>query len=549
VEGRWYIYKEGRSEGPMTAAEIRDGLRDGSFDPFDLVAREGSNVRVELVEVDEIFMNSKVVYGEGAAEARALPPGAAAALGEELEGGAIPAQGEHTRPNNKSADVRMGNGHLALADDSVGKASGGQPRSFHPSYAPGGGSGYHVGGDSGLQQQRNRREPKSYHVMDGRGRVLGPVSAREIQALFFKGVLDKSVVVMKNGSRSRVRVDKFVAVYSQQRGGRPSGPGGGEVAGAAHPAVQGPLQVGRLTTHQIMKAAYLEREKLTLLAYLLSALLIVLAGLVLWRSGGEGWFAKAMNGGEDRRERLDEPTGQSRPRPKLKPKKAPKVKLSKKREDRKARAARLEREAERRRETAKEREAERRAEKRKKEREKKRLAEERREERLTAQRAEERRRRQLAERRKQEVEKRRLEARRRIDAEWRNRERLEALRKQREAVKAKLAKKTNASKAKPAAAPAPQPAKASKPTGPQVAALADGQQVSRLGPMSFNRAQVEGCEAACSVTFSGASGTVTAKFFKTVWGPTLLSKSGSVYLTGLVRKSGGSTTIILSNIQ
>jgi hypothetical protein len=388
--------------------------------------------------------------------------------------------------------------------------------------------------------------------MDGHGRVLGPISAREIQALFFKGVLDGSVVVMKNGSRSRVRIDKFVAVYSQQRGGRPSAQAGGGMAGTAHPVVQGPLQVGRLTTRQIMKAAYLEREKLTLLAYLLSALLVVLAGLVLWRSGGAGWFAKALNEVEELGERLEEPAGESRPRPKTKLQKSPKLKSSKARDDRKARAARLEREAERRREAEEERVVERRAEKRRTEREKKRLAEARREERFAAQREEEQRRRQLAERRKQELEKRRLEARRRIDAEWRNRERLEALRKQREAIKAKLAKKTNAPKAKPASAPAPQPAKAAKPakaSGPQVAALVDGQQVTRLGPMSFNRAQIEGCEAACSVTFSGAGGTVTAKFFKTVWGPTLLSKSGGVYLTGLVRKSGGSTAIILSNVQ
>src|SRR5689334_5715430 len=62
VSDRWIIIKNGQSVGPLTAEEIRASLRDGSFDPFDLVMREGSSVRRELVEVDELFQSSPVVY-------------------------------------------------------------------------------------------------------------------------------------------------------------------------------------------------------------------------------------------------------------------------------------------------------------------------------------------------------------------------------------------------------------------------------------------------------------------------------------------------------
>ena len=53
---KWIVYKGSDSfEGPMTPEEIRDGLREGTLDPFDFVAKEGSAIKLQLIEVDEIF--------------------------------------------------------------------------------------------------------------------------------------------------------------------------------------------------------------------------------------------------------------------------------------------------------------------------------------------------------------------------------------------------------------------------------------------------------------------------------------------------------------
>ena len=57
---RWIIYpKSGNQLGPMSGDEVRVALRSGDVDPFDFVARAGSNSRIELVEVDEIFVGGE----------------------------------------------------------------------------------------------------------------------------------------------------------------------------------------------------------------------------------------------------------------------------------------------------------------------------------------------------------------------------------------------------------------------------------------------------------------------------------------------------------
>ena len=57
---RWLIFSAGGQLGPWSASRIRDELRGGRIDPFDLVAIEGSQIKRPLVEVDEIFETAQV---------------------------------------------------------------------------------------------------------------------------------------------------------------------------------------------------------------------------------------------------------------------------------------------------------------------------------------------------------------------------------------------------------------------------------------------------------------------------------------------------------
>jgi hypothetical protein len=108
-------------------------------------------------------------------------------------------------------------------------------------------------------------------------------------------------------------------------------------------------------------------------------------------------------------------------------------------------------------------------------------------------------------------------------------------------------------------APSPITPRSAGPSAPRVAppppgsggpsSLADGQTVSGIGPFTFDRKAVAQCQAACTVAFKGPMGMITGKFFKSIWGPILLEKSGPVRLSGLIRKVGPSTKIIISDIQ
>ncbi len=56
---RWNVHHGNENLGLKTAKEIREDLRKGTLDPFDKVSAEGSNIREDLIEVDEIFKETQ----------------------------------------------------------------------------------------------------------------------------------------------------------------------------------------------------------------------------------------------------------------------------------------------------------------------------------------------------------------------------------------------------------------------------------------------------------------------------------------------------------
>ena len=49
------------------------------------------------------------------------------------------------------------------------------------------------------------------------GKKMGPLSATEIQSLFYRGVLPNSVKVLKSGSDRKIKIRQFVAAYADSR--------------------------------------------------------------------------------------------------------------------------------------------------------------------------------------------------------------------------------------------------------------------------------------------------------------------------------------------
>src|SRR5690606_31768180 len=152
----WRVYKQDGELGPLSAREIREGLRNGTIDPFDLVSREGSKIRVDLVEVDEIF-----AVEDSAEDAPDEP------MAQTLR--------ETTTAFSEPLNTSIAYLHPNLTEP------GPKPSSRAK-----------AGDRLEAQKTRSRerddgrvRGEKKFNLYDKKRGALGPLSANEIQALYF----------------------------------------------------------------------------------------------------------------------------------------------------------------------------------------------------------------------------------------------------------------------------------------------------------------------------------------------------------------------------
>lgn len=195
MAGRWFVHRNDQQLGPYSSGDIRQGLRDGRFDPFDLISREGSHVRIELMEVDEIFMHSQIELQAASGEA-SLTQGAVAepsGQGAYLGGAAAEVSPRLT--------VVGGNGNARPAggaQESPGRLQG-------------------LLGLGSKQPRAKNNSPKRFFLVDGSGKITGPLAASDIQMAWAKGTLDRSLMVQKTNSPAKVPVAKFVHFYAMAK--------------------------------------------------------------------------------------------------------------------------------------------------------------------------------------------------------------------------------------------------------------------------------------------------------------------------------------------
>lgn len=227
MEKRWNVYHGSESLGLMTAKEIREALRHGTLDPFDKVALEGSNIREDLIEVDEIFREAS---SEAASFTHdpdgtqiAIPSGVPGPLGSiSLAATQKPALAQmlamkqpplqaQAQPPIPAANLNAI--PMTSPSPSVPLPLSGQltenlhdtPHDHHEHLV------YRQQESEGLKAPQKR-----YYVLD-REKVLGPLSAVDIQALFNRGVLGKKVRVQKMGSSRAVPIAQFIESYAGDR--------------------------------------------------------------------------------------------------------------------------------------------------------------------------------------------------------------------------------------------------------------------------------------------------------------------------------------------
>ena len=492
---RWFIYKDEKPTGPYSALEIRQLLREGVVDPFDFVSQDGSQVKLELVEVDEIFSNDNISYNT---------PQSAAVVNE----GFVPqiadrSYSERPKSNAFEQDAQAGGltaartsppPTLALASDlrKIGN-SGNLPVPISQAYAAG---------------KKKKRDPKRYHLIDPKGRVLGPLSPGEIQSLYYRGVVDKNVKVMRDGSNSAVAIAKFVSAYAEAQG-MPKTPRQG-----GHPNIQG-VSNSALNRLALMRRAEAVPGRvksgltpLAIVIIIISILLIALAiGLIVYNG--------SLLPTTEPQKTYSDKSSQQKNKVKnkaIQQKSSPKN-IKKQPEIGSGTLARPPSKV-------------------------KPASERRIQPRIRSQPGGSRLTPRAKQKQRQTVVKQPL--------------------MRPPVVYRPPVKPVVNTVVKPAAqlpvksTVTPQPTVAMAPPkagGQTVGTLVDGQAVSGLGPMQFDRAAVKACDGACTITFTGAGGSVSVAFFKNVWGSALMSKKGGVYISGLVRKNGASTKVLLSGVK
>jgi hypothetical protein len=191
---RWIVYSREKTLGPWHASEVREQLRSGSIDPFDMVSADGSQLKRPLVEVDEIFQTSRVQLAEIVMEPKSV-------VGGEAPESTVISQkatmiDDPTPPQAPPPEPDRPRQFQALAAEA---------RVVSPK---GGGKG--------------SPNPKMYLVFDSNGLTLGPLGAMDIVDLWNRGGVDARAIVQRKDQPRKVPIDKFVSLYN--RGGdRPTG--------------------------------------------------------------------------------------------------------------------------------------------------------------------------------------------------------------------------------------------------------------------------------------------------------------------------------------
>ncbi|MES2745027.1 MAG: hypothetical protein V4655_06355, partial [Bdellovibrionota bacterium] len=208
---RWNVHHGNQDLGLMTAKEIRGALRKGTLDPFDKVSAEGSNIREDLIEVDEIFAGPED-EGEGTASHQSMPSTSA----KTSDGSSPVAMPDKAQPSAFSQALSQAalppSAFSASAPSVVNRPSPSPmqgnyeseeyPRTNPPPSASAFSSmSWKGSGDAtsvAALKDDSKSTQKRYYLID-KAKILGPVSALEIQSLFNRGGINAKVKVQKIG--------------------------------------------------------------------------------------------------------------------------------------------------------------------------------------------------------------------------------------------------------------------------------------------------------------------------------------------------------------
>jgi hypothetical protein len=177
---RWIIHSRNRTLGPWSNDQVREELRLGKIDPFDMVSKEHSNLKRPLVEIDEIFQSTRVQMAEVVQDRATI---------ERSQGGD---QGTVISP-------------LAAGAEAVSKVDlRMRPRQFEA-----------LAAEAKVEMPVPKQGSRSYMVTDSTGRRMGPMSSSELMDFWQRGMFDSRAIVQRRDQEKKITIEKFISFYQR----------------------------------------------------------------------------------------------------------------------------------------------------------------------------------------------------------------------------------------------------------------------------------------------------------------------------------------------
>ena len=206
MPARWKVYRNNELIGELTSAEIRQRLREGALDPFDQVSREASSVRMEILDVDEIFQESRASGDSFSSNERAE---------EHTVIKRIPSPKVELAPRNPLLQAQEDLEPAAPRPKDKEPRPAAEPEAPTPPQ-----SSLRTPFVAQLAVAHEVHEPKKikeFYLVDKQDRRLGPLSAAEIQSLFQRGILEPKLLVQKMGQIRKTPLRQFLRTFAMKQ--------------------------------------------------------------------------------------------------------------------------------------------------------------------------------------------------------------------------------------------------------------------------------------------------------------------------------------------
>ena len=214
---KWIVHSGTEDLGPWSASRIRDELRAGRIDAFDLVSVVGGTVKRPLMEVDEIFENSRIqpaaiIQEEPQTESSSAMPEVVLARAA----GADPVQVISKKsPNSQKEKQPFNNLSPPVAEASPAQPI--RPRAFEALASPGALDAPSRSATSPRLQKKasSSSSIRRYVLLMPGGPSQGPFNSKEVLTLWYARKLDASTMVQRLGDPKRIEISKFVGFYER----------------------------------------------------------------------------------------------------------------------------------------------------------------------------------------------------------------------------------------------------------------------------------------------------------------------------------------------